>query len=797
MLKNYFHIALRNLRRNSAYVTVNIMGLSLGIACALIIFSVIRFHLSFDNFHAGSERTYRIVTEMHRDDIGYSPAVPPPLGKFLRNDYAFSERIARIATFDEPLITIKKDEQIRKFKETDGLAFVESEYFQIFNYPLLKGNKVELLQQPNTAIITEQIARKYFGNENPVGKTFTLDNKLELQVTGVLKDLPANTDRRAGIYASYISLKTFDEWLYRDESWGGLRDALQCYIQLKPSVDPKQVEAAATAYVRKFRPNSKNVHHYKLQPSSEIHFDSRYDGPMEKRNLWILAIIGLFLIITACVNFINLATAQALKRSREVGVRKVLGGMKSQVFWQFISETVLITLLAMLVAITLAYTLLPFVNNLFQTEIPGSTFINLNLILFVVILGIVVAFLAGSYPGLVLARFQPVHALKGKISQQNVGGFNTRRTLVITQFAISQILIIGMIVIIYQMQFAKESDLGFKKDAVVMIPLGADSTGTKMNSIRNEFQKLQGVENISLCFMAPASDNSWGNFVKFNNSSEEVNFRTSIKSADDQYIPTFGLQIVAGRNLLPSDTVKEYVVNEAFARKLQFNDPEKIIGKHISANGGNLNGPIVGVVKDFHDQSFHDEITPIVITTFKNDYSNYAIRINLKQTKTTLAGIEKIWSSNHPDQIYEYQFLDENIAKFYATEEVMLKLIQTFSIIAIFISCLGLFGLVKFMAAQKTREIGIRKILGSSISQIIWIFGKEFAKLILIAFVIAAPIAWWLMNNWLQDFKYRINIGASIFLIAIAGTFLIAFLTVCYQAVRAALANPVMSLRSE
>ncbi|GAB3269719.1 ABC transporter permease [Larkinella harenae] len=795
MFLNYLTVAFRNLQRNKVYTFINGAGLALGMMCGILIFTLVKYHLSFDNFHEHSDRIYRVVTEMHRDNIGYSSSVPVPLGKNFRNDYTFGEKVARIVTVRDQLITLKTGGEPQKIKEEQGVAFTEPEFFEIFNYPLQEGNIRTALQAPNTVIMTERMARKYFGGANPVGRSFLLNNTILLQVTGILKDLPANTDRTAELFVSFPTLKKYDPWLADDIiSWGGIRDGVECFVRLRPSVSVAQVESVLPAYVKKYRPTSKNVHHYKLQPLADVHFNARYGGAMEKKNLWVLSVIGLFLLVTACVNFINLATAQALKRAKEVGVRKVLGGLKRQLFWQFISETAIITALGLLVALTVSCLILPTANAFFQTRMTINPLLDGQLLLFMAALGVSITFFAGSYPGLILAGFQPVVALKGKLSQQNIGGFNTRRALIITQFAISQVLIMGMLVIMSQMRYAKQADLGFDKEAIVMIPMGSDSTGVKKNTLKNEFARLNGVESVSRCFTAPASAAEWGNSIKVDN--EEVNFRTSIKSADENYLSTFGLELVAGKNLFPSDSVREFLVNETLLRKLNLS-PEKAIGKMIAANGGRMVAPIVGVVKDFHDASFHQEISPVAITTSVDNYSAYAVKLNLGRAKATIAAIEKAWLQQHPDQLFEYQFVDESIARFYQTEDRILTLIQAFSYIAIFIGCLGLYGLVSFMATQKTKEIGIRKVLGSSVFQLLWMFGREFLRLILLAFLLAAPIAWWAMNQWLQGFQFRIEIGAEIYILALGGTVLIAAITVAYQAIKAALMDPVKSLRAE
>ncbi|PZR34442.1 MAG: hypothetical protein DI538_16650 [Azospira oryzae] len=798
MFKSYFKIGWRSLIRNKSYSFINIAGLALSMTCGILLFTFVKHHLGFDNFHANSDRIYRIVTEQHRDVVGYTSNVPAPLGEFFRNDFTYGEKVARIYTEQNTLITLKENHQLIKHKEREGLTFAETSFFEIFNFPLLKGSFSTALTQPNTAIVTESIAQKYFGNQDPIGKSFWLDNKISFVITGVLSDLPRNTDIKSEIFVSYSTLKSYDPWLGDETAgWGGIRSGMSCYTLLQPGVSPEKVGEELQPYVKKYRPNSKNVHHYKLQPLSDIHFNAQYGGAVNKQNLWILSVIGLFLVLTACVNFINLATAQAVKRSKEVGVRKVLGSVKSNLFWQFLSETAIITVIGAAVAVLGAFAIIPYVNDLFNSQIALHLFSDGALLLFILSLILVVTFLAGFYPGLIMAGFQPVVALKGKLSQQTVGGFNTRRTLIISQFAISQVLIIGMVVIMNQMRYARQQDLGFDKEAIVMVPTGEDSIYSNKTSLKNEMARLPGVEKVSLCFTAPASDDDWGNSIRFDNDTEEVNFRTSIKSADADYVTTFDLEIVAGRNLTPSDTVREIMVNEALLRKLNIS-AEDALGKTIHANGGRMNAPIVGVIADFHDKSFHEDISAVLLTTSSEDYSRYAIKLSgTKNLPFTLKAIEKRWTQQYPDQLFEFEFLDESIARFYREEQTMLNVIQVFSGIAIFIGCLGLYGLVSFMVTHKTKEIGIRKVLGGSVAHILWIFGKEFARLIVIAFLVAAPIGWWLMNNWLQGFKYKMPINAWTFVLAIGCSLVIAALTVGYKVLKTAYVNPVKSLRSE
>lgn len=797
MLKNYFKIALRNLQRSKAYAFINVLGLALGITCAVLIFMLVRYHLSFDTFHANSDRIYRMVTEFHNETISLDQGVPTPLGKAFRNDFAFAEKTARVITYENQLISVPNSRDNKKFEEEKGVAYVEPDFFNILNFPLLEGDKKTVLAEPNSAIVTQKIAEKYFGKTNAIGQVIRINNETNYKITGILKDLPVNTDREQEIYLPWENLKDENAWLAKDDSWMGVYSSSNCFVLLKKGVTQATVEKALPAISKKYY-SAKDYKgwRFKLQPLSDIHFNAELGGYMEKKNLWALSFIGIFLIVTACVNFVNLATAQALSRSKEIGVRKVLGSLRSQLFWQFISETALITFFASLIGLILSYIALPYVNELFKAHLSLSLISDVTLVLFLLGLVVTVTFFSGSYPGLILAGFQPILALKGKISQKSAGGFTLRRGLVVTQFAISQILIIGTIVIANQMRFSKQSDLGFDKNAIVMLPVPVKDLA-KMSTMRSRISQIPAVKNGTFCLAAPASSNNSNTSIRYDARSEDELFMINMKNADDQYIKTFGLKLIAGRNIIKSDTLREFVVNETLVKKLKLKSADEILGKKLSINGNRDKAIVVGVVKDFYNYSFRANIDPICIMSGYKIYGNYAVSMNMKNMKPTLSAIEKIWTETFPEYVFKSTFLDDKIAEFYALDDMMLKLIQFFAGTAIFIGCLGLYGLVSFMAAQKTKEIGVRKVLGASIGNIVWMFGKEFVRLLLIAFAIAAPLAWWVMNGWLQDFKYREEIGAGIFFLAIGATLLIAALTVGYRSISAALMDPVKSLKSE
>lgn len=795
MLRNNFKVARRNLFRNKSYSFINVAGLGLGLTCAILIFVIVKYHLSFDTFHANKDRVYRITTEFHQDGVAREANAPQPMGKAFSSDYTFAEKVAMVFSSDDFLVSIPTSDDDRRFEE--NAAFAEGAFFDIMDFPLIKGDKDSLLAQPNTAILTERMAKKFFGDEDAINKVFRVSNQWDFKVTGILKDLPINTDRRDEIYLSYSNLKDYDSWLAGD-SWTGLAGGMHCFVLLKPSIAAADVDEVFPAMSKKYYDErDAKMFQFKLQHLSDFHFNTEMGGYISKGNLWALALIGVFLLITACVNFINLATAQALRRSKEIGVRKVLGSQRSQVFWQFMAETMMITAMALAVGFGLAQLSIPYVITLLKLPAAFARILYSNeLLIFLPILLLVVTFVAGFYPGLVLAGFQPVLALKGKLSQKHTGSFSMRRGLVVGQFVISQLLIIGTIVVASQMRYAKQADMGFTKDAIVMFPV-PERERTIVNTLRNEVSRIAGVEDISFCSRAPASVNWASVSFGFDTRPEKENFDIVVKAADDHYVPTFGLQVIAGRNLQHSDTVREFLINETAVSKVGLKSPEDAIGKRMEIGLNSSSGIIVGVVKDFHNQSFHEPIEPLCIVSSTRWYSDFAVKVNPASLPSTIEAIGEVWKKTFPERIYEYEFLDDQVERFYEMDGMILSLIQVSAAIAIFICCLGLYGLVSFMAAQKTKEVGVRKVLGASAQSILWLFGREFSRLLIVAFMLAAPLAWWAMNNWLSDFQYRIQIGTEIFATAIATTFGVALITVGYQTLKAALANPVDSLRNE
>jgi len=794
MFQNYFKIALRNLRRNLSYAMLNVFGLALSLACSILIFMLVRQHLSYDTWHEKTDRIALIGTETRRDIIEKMDATPYPMSAALRQEYAFLEKTAMVSGRNISLITIAEAGAAPvKFQEEGIRAVAEPELFGILDYPLVQGD-LDGLKEPYTALLTEELARKYYGTTEAVGKTFKLNAQFDFRVVGILKDIPDNTALQYQMYCSWATMKADTMSRQMLENWGGIQGSTKCFALFREGHTMDELASAFIGFREKyFHPQVRNWYYHPI-PLSTLHLDPDYGSGTTTSYLWTLGLIGLFLLLTACVNFVNMATAQAFSRVREVGVRKTMGSTRIQLFWQFMAETGVIVGMATGLSLVLAYLGLPYLNDLTGLNLALAFTKDMRLYAFLALLMLLVVFLAGAYPGVVQSGFRPASALKGALDSRQLSGFSLRRLLVGVQFSISQVMIIGAVVVTSQMEYAQTADLGFRRDGIVTLSL----PGTDLNAkaaLKQELSKIAGVEQISLCMQPPAAEMNWETGIQLEGKSEREPWTINFKFADADYAETFGLEFVAGRNLLATDTLREYIVNEAFVRKLNLASADEVIGKKLIVDGEAM--PVVGVVKDFHNQSFRDAIQPICMGSGLDNYDVCAVKINLQNTQPTLAALEKTWTTFFPDQYYEYDFMEARIADFYAEEATALLLIRLFAGIAIFIGCLGLYGLAAFMVTRKTKEIGIRKTLGASVSGILWLFGKEYTRLIVLAFIVSTPVAWWAMNAWLDDYVYRISMGAGIFFGSLAVTLLVAMLTVGIQSVRAALANPVKSLRSE
>src|SRR6266498_827634 len=804
MFRNYFKTAIRNLSRNKNYALINVLGLAVGTAASLLIFLVIQFETSFDNFHKKKDSIYRVATEFHNQDgIDYTAGVSFPVAPQLRIDFPQLEEVACIFRMGDGQITIQKDatNQQKKLHE-DNIFYAEPEFFKMFDFGWLAGNAKTSLTETNSVVLTQEVAEKYFGDwRSAIGKTIKHDNKYTYKVTGIIKNVPANTDFPLSVVVSYSTLKKTN--IERNlNDWVSTFGQAYTFVALPAELSLGKFNARLKSFAKKHKPAENANDVFITQPLSEMHYDDRFGNysnhTFSHELVKALALIGIFLITIACVNFINLATAQAVNRSKEVGVRKVLGSNRSQLAFQFLGETLLITIAAVIISLVIAEVALPFLNKLLETKMTMNFILNPWLIVFALTVAILVTLLSGLYPAIILSGFNPVTALKSKITSKMVGGISLRRALVVLQFTIAQILIIGMLIVVNQMDYFKNASLGFDKAFVINVPIPNDSNShAKIDYLRNQLLPNPNIKNVSFSFASPSSQGGWRSDFKYNHSNKSTDFNANLKWADPDYFKTYNLQFVAGRPYYPSDTVREFVVNETLLRKLGTSNPQDAIGKEINFWNDTKVAKIVGVVRDFNSYSLRRPMAPVVLSTWKDVYQTIGIKIKPGAEKTVLSYVEKLWTSQFPDYAYDYKFLDQTIENFYKQENELSQLYKVFAGIAIFISCLGLYGLVSFMAAQRTKEVGIRKVLGASARNIIYLLSKEFTVLIIIAFVISAPIAWYVMHKWLQNYTYRIPLSASIFLLAVISSVIIAWITVGHRAIKAAMANPVKSLRTE
>lgn len=799
MIKNYFKTALRNLGRRKVNSIINISGLAVGFAAFLLIFLVIRYEQSFDTFHTKKDSIYRVVrVAKNKADDGYRSGAALPVTAALRTDYPQLAGVAAIAgDFNVQVVVPGADgSAAKKFDEGNGLFFAEPQFFKLFDFGLAAGNIKDALNAPNTALFTKATATKYFGDwKTAVGKTLKMDGQI-IKVTGILNDVPPNTDFPIKGVLSYETLRHYADF----NNWGSLNDADYCFVQLAPGETKAHFDKLLNGFLGRHTSPSNAGYDLLLQPLNEMHFDTRlsnYSGRTFSKDLiFALGAIGIFLLVIACVNFINLTTAQAVNRSKEVGVRKVLGGSRLQLMMQFFGETGITCLLAMIAAAGMVFICILAINNLLDIHIAATVLYSAGMLLFMLLALVLVTAFSGFYPAWVLSGFKSVTVLKGSAGADRQKGISFRRGLVVFQFVIAQTLIIATLIVMSQMNYFRMADLGFNKDAVITAGFPNDSLGaSKMDILRNELVKLPGVQNFSFSMASPNGGGYYTDLRKPENRDVKPEMVTNINDADTGFFKLYHLQLAAGRIYHASDTVREYVVNETVVRNLGLPNAQAAIGKMININGKIL--PIVGVLKDFHVNSLRDPLVPVAMSTMKKTYGLVSLKIDLSRASTVLASMEKIWNQNFPEYTFQYSFLDQSIEKSYQQENQLSQLYKIFAGIAIFISCLGLYGLVSFMAVQRKKEIGIRKVLGAPVRDILVMLSKEFTLLITIAFLIATPISWYFMNQWLQHYAYRIMIGVGFFAATIAGSLVIAWLTVGYTAIKAALANPVRSLRSE
>ncbi len=801
MLTNYFKIAWRNLVRNKVYASINVLGLALGIGSALLIFALVRYHYQTDRHHRNYDRIYQFTSRFTSSGGEFSiPGLPYPFGQSVRNDHPEIERVAMLEEWYAPLVVVPvaggADRKI-KDKEHAG-AFVEPAYFSIFDYTWLAGSPDDL-RQPGTVVLSAEMARKCFGTiTNVIGRTIRLDARIPARVVGVFADYRDDTDLAYSIIASWGSLKEKLGSRPEGERFDNINGSTHCFALFNDHFTAADWNRQLLPFVKKYNPEKLKETSYPVLPFSTMHLSPEYGG-VSRGLLLSLALIGLLLIGTASINFVNLATAQALNRAREVGVRKVLGSTKTQLFWQFMGETTLIVL----VATALAVGVFEYGQTLAHEYLHGAFrftfYFSPSVLGWLALLVASIILLAGLYPALVLAGFRPVVALAGRVTTRQAGGISVRRGLVVTQFAISQMLIIGLLVVANQLNYVREKDLGFRKDAIltVSLPNTPAQDITKMNTFRNLATALPDVGRFSYS-MGGHPQSKWTSqtSVRFDTRPEAEPYNPQQAWIDADYVGLYGLKLVAGRNLQPSDTARQTLINETFMHRLGFSRPADVVGKFVH-KGGFAPLEIVGVLKDYNLSDLKEGINPLFLTTLASGFYSANIQLSSANYSRALAQLGKAYNQVYADSFFESTFVDEQIQNAYQQEQTMGRLINFFAGIALLIGCMGLYGLVLFMVVQRTKEVGVRKILGASVGSILWLFSREFVRLIGIAFVLAAPVAWWVMSGWLKNFEYKITLSPSLFLLSLLATVVVALLTVSFQSIKAALMNPVKSLRSE
>lgn len=806
MIKNYLIVALRNFLRNRNYTLINILGLSTGLTACIVIFLLISYEIRFDKFHSRYDSIYRVIRDVESaSGVEHDATTPYPFGAAFRQDFTDVPLATQLHFQGNGFVKIGAEKH-----EVDDVLFADSMFFRVFDFPVLSGSPSSDLGEPNKVYLTESTAEQLDLN---VTDRFRLNNKLDLEVAGIVKDAPASSHIQFTMIVSMPSFtKEYFGWPV--DTWG-LTSSGYSYVVLPEGMSPANLTQRFSAFVDKYYDEDDRARQrYSLQPLGDIHFNTVYagspssTGSIDPAQLVIMAVLGIFILIIACINFVNLATALAVKKSREIGVRKTLGARRGQLTAYFLGETFLLTLISVLISLGLAEWILPWLRGFVEKELYLDLFGNPSLLIFIGLLIIAATLFSGFYPAVILSGFDPVAVLKNKITTQGSGAF-VRRLLVILQFFIAQVMIIGTLVVSDQMNYFVSRPLGFNSHAVINVPLPANDKNI-LDNLRTRLEANKNIRRVTFAVGAPTANSNIGTGYYLPEEGPSTSQKVSIKTVDYHYLDTYELKLVAGRwfyeneGLRAADTTiaaserYTFVVNEAAARQLGFADPEEILGKRITLGlSADATAPVVGVVADFHTSSLHQAIGPVVLVNYPSLYYNAGIAINASNIPETVEFIRKTWTDIYPEYYFDYNFLDENIAELYRQEARQLVLFRIFAGVSIFIGCLGLLGLVSFMANQKQKEIGVRKVFGASVSGIVFLFSKEFVRLVLISFVFAAPMAWYLMDRWLENFEYHVNVHWSVFATGLVATLIIALLTVGYRSLRAGMSNPVDTLRAE
>lgn len=820
MIKNYFKVAFRNFWRHKLFTMINVVGLTIGISAALVIYLIVHYDFTFDKFHKDGDRIYRVVTDFSfAGTPGHNPGVCGPLPWATKNQVTGLEEAAPIFRLSQPNVTIPNGSKASsRFKIQDNVVVADGDYFKLFEYKWLAGSAHSALTEPDQVVLTSDQAEKYFPGvsyEQILGRTVIYDT-LKTTVSGIVQTSKENTDLTFQAFISFPTAFSHPalKAQLRLQNWGGTSPEYQLFVKLAPQVASARIEKQLNDIEHKNLSARPGVtEKFALQPLADIHFNDSYgtfdnSRVANKTTLYELSGIALFLLLLGCINFINLTTAQSAQRAKEIGIRKTMGGSRRQLIFQFLSETFLITLASVAISAFIAPAVLKLFSGFIPQGVSADLILQPNMILFLILLVVIVSVASGFYPAMVLSGFKPVSAIKNQAGEGSGKTRNAmlRKSLTVTQFAIAQFFIMATLLVSKQIYYAVHKDLGLKKNAILIVNSPWKNRQVSLNKVLlNKFRTIPQIDLVSMGRDAPISSDLFGTEATYKNGKQEIKLENlGVRFGDENYIKVYHIKLLAGRNLMPGDTSKAFLINNTLAKQLGFSNPQDAVGKVISSYNGDTNMQIVGVVADFNAESTHAAIGPLAILTSTNFYFNGTFHIALKpqtaggdEWKTAIASMEKDWKQVYPDDDFEYNFFDESIAQLYANEQHTSTLLSWATGLSILISCLGLLGLAIYTTNQRTKEIGVRKVLGATVSQIVMLLSTEMAWLIVLAFVIISPVAWWAMSKWMQDFADRTAISWWIFALSGGGMLLTALFTSGFQTIKAALANPVKSLRSE
>jgi putative ABC transport system permease protein len=815
MLRSYLKISMRSLSAHKGNSFINVFGLVVGIAAALVILTIIRYELSFDRFHTDANRIFRVVTITDGDeDVLYTPGVAYPVPDALENEIPSVEKLTTVHYYRGLQVDVLDSKGLikKKFQETDGCALVKPSFFEVFDFygtrfKWIAGNPATALKDPFTVVLTRSMAEKYFATQDVLGRTLKLEQQLDFKITGVIEDLPPNTDFPFTVLFSYATFYMIQEHEMKND-WRSVANVNQCFMTLPAGVDKEEIERHIDRIYAAHVPEEvSKAMQFRLQPLREMHQDDRFGNfnlrTVDETMLWTLAFAGIVLLLIACINYINLATAQSTLRSKEIGIRKVLGGRRRQLILQFLSEAFIIALFASILAVVAAQLIIIQLEPLINISIDHFLFFDWFAIKALLVIVLIITLFAGFYPALMVSGFDPVDSIKNKLSAPG-GGAHLRKSLVVVQFTVTQIFLIGTFVVLNQIEYFRNVDLGFEREGIIHVSLPNDYQ-SRINGLRNRLQAIPAVGEVSISSTAPSGLRRalWSTGIRRKEASSDQGTGCEYQAVDPNYLDLYGIKLVAGRNFSPDDSAGYLIINEALSLNVGFERSEEAIGRQMMLDGKDYT--VIGVVNDFHSRSLKEGMDNVALAVHPHMYRLASIKFNISPRQanssatlqSTIAGIESVWATTFPETAFDYRFMDENINAYYHHEIKISKLLQIFSVVLLTIGCLGLYGLMSFVVSRKLKEVAVRKVFGATMVHIMGLVSKDYLKLILLAFIIAVPVASYYLEQWLSTFVYRIGISWWIVLLPGVMAMLVALLAISGQLLKAARANPAETLKYE